>query len=271
MKHDRLSILRAQEAARLEQEKADAFYVKAVGRSTQYRDDPTYRDKVLAFEARQTTKTPEIIAPYAIGAGNRNVALGRAINACAQEIDRIQAARKTEKRSFQIGDRVRVVYAQGRANYLKRGMELVVTGIGPIMGGERTISVDERCRYFHREGRFDLVEAAGSTAPEAEEPKYWVCVKAYETPNTYRVGDVRESKPSPGLEHHWLLCDKNGWITHDPQPDSTCPVPEDVKPEAKLRNGAITDLTDAASWQLGWIGDRTPSLFDIVAWRPVKS
>lgn len=244
MKHDRLSILRAQEAARLEQEKADAFYVKAVGRSTQYRDDPTYRDKVLAFEARQTLPTPSKTAAPAASA---------------------------EKRSFLVGDRVRVVYAQGRANYLKRGMELVVTGIGPIMGGERTISVDERCRYFHREGRFDLVEAAGSTAPEAEEPKYWVCVKAYETPNTYRVGDVRKSKPSPGLEHHWLLCDKNGWITHDPQPDSTCPVPDGVKPEAKLRCGTSEPHPSPNSWQLGVPGDRRPSMFDIVAWRPVKS
>lgn len=244
MKHDRLSILRAQEAARLEQEKADAFYVKAVGRSTRFRDDPYYAAAVVGFEARQTLPTPSKTAAPAASA---------------------------EKRSFLVGDRVRVVYAQGRANYLKRGMELVVTGIGPIMGGERTISVDERCRYFHREGRFDLVEAAGSTAPEAEEPKYWVCVKAYDAVRIYKVGDVRESKPSPGLEHHWLLCDKNGWITHDPQPDSTCPVPDGVKPEAKLRCGTITDLIDAASWQLGCLGDRTANMFDIVAWRPVKS
>lgn len=202
MKHDRLSILRAQEAARLEQEKADASYVKAVGRSTRFRDDPYYAAAVVGFEARQTAKTPEIIAPYAIGAGNRNVALGRAINTCAQEIDRIQK-------------------------------EMV--------------------------------------APKVEEPKYWVRVKDYGTQGTYQVGDVRESEPMFGLGHRWLPCDKDGWITHDPQPDSTCPVPAGVGFEAKLRSGQITDLIDAAVWQLGCPGDRTPNMFDIVAWRPVKS
>lgn len=184
MKHDRLSILRAQEAARLEQEKADAFYVKAVGRSTQYRDDPTYRDKVLAFEARQTLPTPPKTA------------------AC-EEIDRIQK-------------------------------ETVV--------------------------------------PKAEEPKYWVCVKACtDSVFVWWVGAIAEGSLDVLHPGCFLRCDKDGWITHDPQPYSTCPVPAGVGFEAKCRCGTPEPHPSPNSWQLGVPGDRRPSMFDIVAWRPVKS
>lgn len=243
MKHDRLSILRAQEAARLNDEKANAFYTEATGRSTRFRDDPAYAQSVLAFEARQTLPTPSKTAAPAASA---------------------------EKRSFLVGDRVRVVDARGRANFLKEGMELVVTAIGPVMRGERTISVDERCRYFHKEGRFELMEAAGSTAPKAEEPKYWVCVKAYGK-HGWQVGEVRHIEPSDAFKDCWFPCDKDGWVTHDPQPDSTCPVPDGVKPEAKCRCGTPEPHPSPNSWQLGVPGDRRPSMFDIVAWRPVKS
>lgn len=333
MKHDRLSILRAQEAARLNDEKADAFYVEATGRSTRFRDDPAYAEDVLMFEQKPPMPKTVYVDPGAPGGdfatltGNRDMTLGRTINACAQEIDRIQAARKTAKRSFQIGDRVRVVNARGRANFLKEGMELVVTGIGPIMGGERTISVDEHRWPLHKASRFVLVEAAGGAAP-AEEPNYWVAIKARE--GTWQVGDVAKGsigktypdywlpcdkdgrvtcgpkpdstapvapvepaeepkymvrvKPFHGLTvgnvapirlsvisaalGYWRPCDKDGWVTHDPKPDSTCPVPDGVKFEAKCRCGIIDPIP---SWDLGTPGNRTPNMYDIVAWRPVKS
>lgn len=134
MKHDRLRILRAQEAARLEQQKWDAFYVALNGRSTRFRDDGAYSAAVVSFE--------NVISPVTVG-----VDMGAAGG------DRTVVG-PVAKRGFQVGDRV---VEEDMCVGLKGGDLHTITAVSPNGLYVSISHGNDPCWLPHR---FELVEAA---------------------------------------------------------------------------------------------------------------
>lgn len=133
MKHNRLSILRAQEAARLDQQKLDASYVRLNGRSTRFRDDPSYAAAVTGFEVSQ----PEAPEPAPVVT--------------------------TVKRGFQVGDRVRVVRDDKAPKLcrLRNGQMHTISAVilGSAPGEDRVKLVgSDMVKYKFKLDRFELVQ-----------------------------------------------------------------------------------------------------------------
>lgn len=85
---------------------------------------------------------------------------------------------------------------------------------------------------------------------------------------------------------HWLktlapakpVAPRTGWIPHTPTADSTCPVPDGVKFDVRLRNPSIPCPMSAEEllqsscmcwWRSELQRDTGPSDFDIISWRPI--
>lgn len=263
MKRDRLTILREAEHDRRRKADEDTLYVQAERRSTQYRDDLAYRAKVLAFEAKQTVPLTVGVDPAAPGGD------------CTAIV-----RPPTTKRSFQVGDRVRVVHdgEAPTASGLRNGQEHTISAVGlySAAGKERVKLADPGMKKFKfMPDRFELVEAVGST----EAATHSVCITAH---NGCHIGKVLEGDASLRLcPDFWLPCDKDGWITHEPKADSVCPVPASVTCEIRFRNGSVLPDdgglaggdsgyagTTVATWD--W-GDSGYAGTTIAAWKPVAS
>lgn len=294
MKHDRLSILRAQEAARLDQQKLDALYVALNGRSTRFRDDPDYAAAVMSFEVSQPEASePALAKPVAkrsfqVGDRVRVVEASRggrlkigdlctitavavggshvSVNGWASKYfsSRFELAKPVAKCSFQVGDLVRVV-DEDLSWGLKNGDLHTITAVSP-KGRYVSVNTEKPPRWYPE--RFELVEAAGSTAPAAPvaEPRYWVCIKPI---GGSAVGTVIDAFQADNPHRdYWLPCDKDGWIVHEPKTNSTCPVPIELQQRSavKFRDGSAY----LNAWGWCWVESGCDSA-TIIAWKPLKS
>lgn len=118
------------------------------------------------------------------------------------------------------------------------------------------------------------LDPTGSEQPEPAKPvqqaqaTHSVCVKEHDNHRVVlKVGFI-SSVCIQDINHPdcWLPCDKGGWVTHEPRPDSVCPVPAGVLCAIKQDDGkacGVTEINPPRSGD-GWFGWES----FIIAWRP---
>lgn len=119
-----------------------------------------------------------------------------------------------------------------------------------------------------------LIEA-DTPAPAALPSVHFVCIRSHKGANDWKVGEVAilpRGLDSVNEPDNWRPCDSAGWIPHQPTADAVCPVPEDVRFEARWPDGGVSGVSESTlrASHSAWTTDGGGS-GGLRAWRPIQS